>query len=194
MSDGSYIARQRERDAEYRRDYDRWVKSLSPEERKQLASLGVDAPSLPAASGGAHNDAADSSRARCEDEFVEEDEPIIEPALPRPHDVASPYRGYPQAADDEFLHDLLRRLVGELISQNNARLSLECLALVTGLSYEGDSMTEIAKRHRVTRAAVSKRCVELTQALNLKPSRAMRSLKARQSYRSARLNNLRQQL
>jgi hypothetical protein len=156
--------------------------------------LGVDAPSLPGASGSAHNDAAESSRARCEDEFVEEAEPIIEPALPSPPDVALPHPSYPQAADDEFLHDLLRRLVGELISQNNARLSLECLALVTGLSYEGDSMTEIAKRHRVTRAAVSKRCVELTQALNLKPSRAMRSLKARQSYRSARLNNLRQQL
>lgn len=191
MSDGSYIARQRERDAAYRRDYDRWVKSLSPEERQQLASLGVDTPSLPGASGGAHNDAAESSRARCEDEFVEEDEPIIEPALSSQPDVAAPYPHHPQAADDEFLHDLLRRLVGELISQNNARLSLECLALVTGLSYEGDSMTEIAKRHRVTRAAVSKRCVELTQALNLKPSRAMRSLKARQSYRQARLNRIR---
>ena len=194
MSDGSYIAKQRERDAAYRRDYDRWVKSLSAEERKQLASLGVDAPSLPSASGGAHNDAADSSRARCEDEFVEEDELVIEPALPSLSNVAPPHSNYPQAADDEFLHDLLRRLVGELISQSNARLSLECLALVTGLSYEGDSMTEIARRHRVTRAAVSKRCVELTQALNLKPSRAMRSLKARQSYRSARLNNLRQHL
>ena len=51
-------------------------------------------------------------------------------------------------------------------------------------------MTEIAKRHGVTRAAVSKRCVELTQALNLKPSRAMRSLLARQSYRKARLQHL----
>ncbi len=194
MSDGSYIARQRERDAAYRRDYDRWVKSLSPAERKQLASLGVDAPSLPGASGGAHNDAAESSRARCEDEFDEEAEPVIEAPAHTLPEVAAQHPHHPQAADDEFLHDLLRRLVGELISQNNARLSLECLALVTGLSYEGDSMTEIARRHHVTRAAVSKRCVELTQALNLKPSRAMRSLKARQSYRSARLNNLRQHL
>ena len=42
-------------------------------------------------------------------------------------------------------------------------------------SPDDKQMTEIAKRHDVTRAAVSKRCVELTQALNLKPSRAMRS-------------------
>jgi hypothetical protein len=96
--------------------------------------------------------------------------------------------------DPERLHDLLRRLVGELIGQDNARLSLECLALVTGLSYCGDSMTEIAARHGVTRAAVSKRCVELSRALNLQPSRAMRSISARQSYRRARLKHLRTQV
>jgi hypothetical protein len=52
-------------------------------------------------------------------------------------------------------------------------------------------MTEIANRHDVTRAAVSKRCVELTQSLNLKPSRAMRSLLARQNYHTARMHHLR---
>ena len=52
----SYAARQHERDAAYRRDYDQWLASLPPEERKQLATLGLDAPSLPGASGGAHND------------------------------------------------------------------------------------------------------------------------------------------
>ncbi len=190
----SYAARQHERDAAYRRDYDQWLASLPPEERKQLATLGLDAPSLPGASGGAHNDAAESSRARCEDAFHDDDELIAEAATPTPPNTNSLRPDRPQAADPEFLHDLLRRLVGELISQDNARLSLECLALVTGLAYDGDSMTDIARRHHVTRAAVSKRCVELTQALNLKPSRAMRSLKARQSYRTARLNRLRQHL
>ena len=48
----------------------------------------------------------------------------------------------------------------------------------------------IVDRHGVTRAAVSKRCVELSRALNLKPSRAMRSISARQSYRRARLKHL----
>ena len=70
------------------------------------------------------------------------------------------------------LHDFPRRLGGELIGQNNSNLSFHCLARVTGLTYEGISMTAIAEQHGVTRAAVSKRCVELTQALNLKPSRA----------------------
>ena len=61
--------------------------------------------------------------------------------------------------------------------------------LVSGLIYSGDSMTDIAQRHGITRAAVSKRCVELTELLNLRPSRAMRSLTARKSYRSARIQS-----
>ena len=87
---------------------------------------------------------------------------------------------------NEQPHEILRRLIGELMHQDHSRLALDCLALVTGLAYEGDSMTEIASRHDITRAAVSKRCVELTLALNLEPSRAMRSLAARDAYRQSR--------
>ena len=46
---------------------------------------------------------------------------------------------------------------------------------------------QIASRHKVTRAAVSKRCVELTERLDLLPSRAMRSLTARKAYREAQI-------
>jgi hypothetical protein len=67
-------------------------------------------------------------------------------------------------------------------------LSLECLALVSGLSFLGDSMSAVARRHRVTRAAVSKRCVELTKHPNLLPSRAMRTLTARRTYRAAQIS------
>lgn len=200
MSDSSsYQSRQRARDDDYRRQYEQWVATLPEHERQKLQAMGVDAPSLPGLSGGTLRDAATSSRARCEDEFNDEEEEIhdTEHMLDEPGPVMQPAPdpcpNAPQAADGERLHDLLRRLVGELVGQNNARLSLECLALVTGLAYDGDSMTEIAKRHGVTRAAVSKRCVELTQALNLKPSRAMRSLKARHSYRRARNRHLRRQ-
>ena len=49
----------------------------------------------------------------------------------------------------------------------------------------GDSMTAIAKRHGVTRAAVSKRYIQLTEQLDMLPSRAMRSLTARATYRTA---------
>ena len=81
--------------------------------------------------------------------------------------------------------------LAEIICHDNARLTAECIALVSGLAYTGSSMTEIAKRHGVTRAAVSKRCVELTELLDLRPSRAMRSLTARKAYRSARIKSTR---
>ena len=187
----SYVARQRERDERYQREYAEWISSLPPEERRKVKDMGLDKAYLPSGSGGATKDAAESSRARCEDSYEEPEEPASNAPAHQECSLIEPCSHHPQTADTEGLHDLLRRLVGEMVSQSNARLSLDCLALVTGLAYDGDSMTEIAKRHDVTRAAVSKRCVELTQSLNLKPSRAMRSLLARESYRKARINHLR---
>ena len=174
----AYAARQRERDEKYRREYTEWIQSMPPEERKKLQATGLDKAYLPSGSGGATKDAAESSRARCDAPLNEEDEP------------APLCLEAPQVADAEAGHDLLRRLIGEMLMQSNASLSLECLALVTGLAYRGDSMTEIAERHGVTRAAVSKRCVELTIALNVKPSRAMRPLSARHNSCASRVNHL----
>ena len=175
----SYESRQRDLDAIYSREYREWMASLPPEERSKLKEMGLDKAYLPSGSGGATKDAAESSLARCEDSHEQLDAgaashgPLGEVTM-----------------DGESQHDLLRRLVGEMLGQSNASLSLECLALVTGLAYDGDSMTEIARRHEVTRAAVSKRCVELTIALNLKPSRAMRPLSARHNSCASRVNHL----
>lgn len=198
MNADPYSSRQRERDSQYRREYAIWVNSLSEEERRKLQEQGLDVPSIPGAASGMA-DAASSSRARCEAADIEEvdendgppgdNEEPMEAGTPCEQPSSGPEA--PQLADAESIHDLLRRLVGELVCQDNAKLSLECLALVTGLTYEGASMTEIAARHGVTRAAVSKRCVELTTALNLMPSRAMRTRKARQSYRQSRTLHLR---
>jgi hypothetical protein len=91
-----------------------------------------------------------------------------------------------QRMDAEQIWDVLRRLIGELLVQRNAQLSLECLALVSGVSFLGDSMNAIGRRHGLSRAAVSKRCVEMTVKLGVLPSRAMRSLTAREAYASAR--------
>jgi DNA-binding phage protein len=88
--------------------------------------------------------------------------------------------------------EVLRHFVADLISEGNTRLTIECLAVALGLSaYNGESMTSIAKRHGVTRAAVSKRCVDITRQLNLPPSRAMRSEKARNTYRRSQLQRYR---
>ena len=89
--------------------------------------------------------------------------------------------------------EILRHLVADLISEGNARLTLECLAVALGLSaYNGESMSEIARRHGISRAAVSKRCVDITTRLTIPPSRAMRSEMARKTYCRSQLKRYRQ--
>jgi len=181
----SYSRRQRNSDAEYARQYKLWVESLPPEQRGQLTDLGLDSPDMPDTAGSRHRDVADTPLCSTS---------AVEPVECQPDDRNQP--AATSRADEDTLH-LLRRLIGELLSQDRPGLSIECLALVTGLCYTGDSMTTIAHRHGVTRAAVSKRCVSLSSALNLSPSRAMRSLNARDSYRQRRhhqLNHLDQPL
>jgi hypothetical protein len=173
----SYSDKQSARNAAYAREYEDWLRTLTPPEREALAAQGLDKPLIeerPASGCGFDNDFANSPAASCQPE-----EPAIATAPPQPID-----RG---GLSDEHLWDILRRLIGEILTLPNRSLTVECLAVVSGLSYSGDSMSAIAGRHKVTRAAVSKRCVELTERLDLLPSRAMRSLTARKAYREAQI-------
>jgi len=184
MNRDDYSQRQKAKDAEYARQYKAWIKSLTPDERRKLEAQGLDAPDLARhGNGSAKGDAADSPLMR------EGDDPAL---LPEPEPEPEPRCATNDAAqqpicDTEAAWSTARHVLGEVLNHSNARLTAECIALVSGLIYSGDSMTDIAQRHGITRAAVSKRCVELTELLNLRPSRAMRSLTARKSYRSARI-------
>ncbi len=186
MNDDDYTARQSAKDAEYERTYREWVRSLPAAERRKLRQSGLAEPCVQRhGNGGASGDAADSPimSEGCDPMLAPEPEPEPEP---EPTVGAST-----RVPDSEMVWDALRRVLGEVLSHDNARLTVECVALVSGLNYSGSSMSEIAKRHGITRAAVSKRCVELTELLDLRPSRAMRSLTARRSYRSARIKSAR---
>ena len=166
-----YSRRQATRDERHAREYRSWVASLPPDEQRHLAELGLAEPLHEADGyGWGKTDAA---------EFREASEPAKMPVEKEPTQTS------PAPIENEDVLDILRRLIGELLAERNARLSLECLALATGFSYLGGTMTDIARRHAVTRAAVSKRCVDLTERLNLQPSRAMRSLTARRAYQAA---------
>lgn len=179
-----YTSRQRAKDALYVREYEAWLATLTPEERYTAKQLGVDAPLLPSDGNGIHDeDLADSPLASVPAFEIQEPEPAEKSDQSDTSDRSVQIPS--QALHSEEVWDILRRLIGQLMAERNARLSLECLALVSGMSFLGDSMTAIARWHGVTRAAVSKRCVELTNQLNLLPSRAMRSLSARSAYRAA---------
>lgn len=173
MSNDDYSKKQAKRDAEYERGYEAWVRSMTLAERREAEKLGLLKPCLQRhGNGAAEHDMADSPRAS------------------HTPDIAALVDN--ETDDDGIItHDaieVLRHFVADLISEGNTRLTVECLAVALGLSsYNGESMTNIAKRHGVTRAAVSKRCVDITTQLNLPPSRAMRSKKAREIYRKSQL-------
>ena len=172
MSD-DYAKRQTRKNEAHTHKYRAWIASLPPDERRRMGELGLAEPLREADGyGWGNTDAAD---------FHEASEPAKLP-------VEEPAHAAPAPIENEDVLDILRRVLGELLGERNARLSLECLALATGFSYIGGTMTDIARRHCVTRAAVSKRCVELTERLHLLPSRAMRSLTARRAYQAAQLS------
>jgi hypothetical protein len=176
MKRDDYTSRQSARDAAYEREYHAWVDSMTLDERREAEKLGLLKPCLQRhGNGAASGDSADSTIMR-----IGDDPALVVPAA----DVE-------ETAAETQVHDVadvLRHFVADLISEGNTRLTVECLAVALGLcAYNGESMTSIAKRHGVTRAAVSKRCVDITQQLNLPPSRAMRSEMARKIYRNSQL-------
>jgi hypothetical protein len=173
-----YANRQAARDREYADyyrspEYLRWVDGLSPAERRRLEAEGLLAPMI------------DRSGSTLRDEDASETSTASEtPDFAAAIDGESSPVALPGENVDEKVMDVLRRLLGEVLTQKNVRLTLECLAVACGLStLEGESMSSIAKRHGLTRAAVSKRCVDITEKLNLPPSRSMRSTAARTAYR-----------
>ena len=177
MKSDDYSRKQKARDSEYEREYKAWIDSLPADERRKLEAQGLATPSLAHhGNGSAKGDAADSPLMR------EGDDPAL---MPEPE----PETACDAPCDPEQTWDTVRRVLGEILCHNNARLTAECIALVSGLNYSGASMTHIAGKHGITRAAVSKRCVELTELLGIRPSRAMRSLTARARYRAARFKS-----
>ena len=172
MSADDYAKRQSQRDAEYQREYKAWIESLPADERQKLEAQGLASPCLQRHGNGApDHDMAESPRASHTPDIAALVDHDTDEAGTISHDAI----------------EVLRLFVADLIAEGNTRLTVECLAVALSLSaYNGQSMTEIAKRHGVTRAAVSKRCVDITIQLNLPPSRAMRSEKARKIYRTSR--------
>jgi len=92
---------------------------------------------------------------------------------------------------DERTWYALRQVLDMIISAPNSRLEAECFRISSGLG-ELDDITEasIARKHGLTRAAISKRCVRQTKLLGLRPSQFMRSLNMREVYRKARNRSL----
>lgn len=176
----SYCAIQSRRDAQYVAEYSAWISTLQPRELEQARSMGLDAPMLSRHGNGApERDMADSPLSSHTPDIAQ----LVDEygALPDERDQSACVMAHAAR--------MLRVFVADVLSEPNTRLTVECLAVALRLSaYDGESMSSIAARHGVTRAAVSKRCVDITKKLALPPSRAMRSLKAREVYRKSQIH------
>lgn len=187
-----YAPRQMRRDREYEDAWNspevrEWIENLPAEERKRLEADGHLRPlGWQHGSGKSDRDLADSPLASEEPDILGEvDAHLTHSGSVRPaEESAAPAQVVDAGEAEERLMDLLRRLMAEVVSQKNPKLTVECLAIACGLNLvDGDSMQEVARRHGISRAAVSKRVVDIAEKLNLPPSRAMRSKAARTTYR-----------
>ena len=180
MNSDDYAKKQGKRDAQYERDYEAWVQSMSLAERRDAEKLGLLKPCIQRhGNGAAEHDMADT------------------PAASHTPDIAALVDHEGELTEVHSMGsatEILRRLVADIVSEDNTRLTIDCLTIALGLRvYAGDSMTQVATHHGITRAAVSKRCVDITERLKLPPSRAMRSEHARKIYRNSQLKRYRSQ-
>ncbi len=92
---------------------------------------------------------------------------------------------------DEIAHALwegVSRFAAEILATRNPRLTVTAFCIAAGLyTLEGKSMTQLAAENGVSRAALSDRCVKITEKLGLPPSRTMKSLASRAAYSRTQL-------
>ena len=164
----------------YVSEYQRWVDSLSPQEREELKRLGVDQPDVPSDYGnGRDRDLADSPLASETPDMAEN----IDDSASTSGQVVSTEMGTAGNAD-EMRGDILASFCARLRSCANPTLVFDAICYATGVySLEGASATELAARHGVTKQAFSKVAVRWCETYGLRPSRSMKSEKARESYR-----------
>ena len=89
---------------------------------------------------------------------------------------------FAKLAPNETLR-VIQVLIHTIVHSKNSRLEAEIIALGAGvLLADHNTMTEVGKRHGLTRAAISKRVLKFCDEHKLPPSEFMRSKKNRATY------------
>lgn len=167
--------------SDYENEYRKWVASLSPKKRAELAEQGLDQP----LANDTHIVKGDHSilleNTPTTDESYSDDEIPIDDT-----NVEERSKGY--AAQ------LLAWVFGRLQScrtVKSANIDRDALIFALGMAtLEGRTQTEIANSYGITKAAFSARVKSWQKLLGLKPSSFMKSEQACKAYRNARLRNL----
>ena len=178
----TYADRQAERDSTYAAAYRAWIASLSPEERTKLAAQGIATP-----------DTSRHTSTRQGDALVLQLAAAPESPPDESTDSGSPLSSINVRSAATAAADILASFCARIRAHPNPLLAFDAACFASGLmDIEGLSETQLAKRHRVTRAAFSKLVVQWAETFGLPPSSGMRSKKARRAYRRARLTSLAQ--
>lgn len=165
------VRNQRYRDAWESPEAKAWIAGLSPEERRRMEADGLLAPLLPKDGGGTlmTQDLAESALAS------------EEPDMAAIVDVAQTTEN----ADVQARGDVLAAFCARMRNCPNPALFFDAVCYATGvLAIEGQSATELAARHGVTKQAFSKIAVDWCETFGLPPSRSMKSKRARVAYRN----------
>lgn len=171
-----YAKRQAERDQRYRDAWQstearEWIASLTPEERRQHEADGLLAPLLAKDGGGTllDGDLAESPLA------------AITPDVAEEVDGMAAFVNTDAQARSDVLASFCARMRGSA----NPALVFDAVCYGTGvLAIEGQSATELAAKHGVTKQAFSKIAVEWCTKFGLPPARSMKSKRARVAYRN----------
>ncbi len=182
----TYADRQSEHDAAYARAYAEWVASLPPAERAKLEAQGLAAP-----------DTSRKTSTRQADPTILKLAAAPDPAPGAAADSdpqLSTLNSQLSVPTAPSAADTLAAFCARIRAHPNPLLAFDAACFASGLmAIEGLSETALARRHGVTRAAFSKIVVQWSETFGLHPSRGMRSKKAREVYRRARLTFLAQQ-
>lgn len=179
------------RDAEYSSAYREWIASLPPDEYARLTAQGLSQPDISRQTSTREHDEALITRTQSSEPPPGADVVFTAPHAPVPG--ASPDLSDSPAVTATAAADILAAFCARIRAHPNPLLVFDAACYASGLmGIEGLSEKALAARHGVTRAAFSKLVVQWSETFGLPPSRGMRSKRARNSYRKARLNYLAQ--
>lgn len=173
-------------DSEYKKEYEKWVSSLSQKEREKLKAQGLDKP-------------LDDGNFI----YKKDDELALSLASGESFDYDSIDKPKEKICDENKLMEIAREYALETIrwsfmrilankNDRDLRLDMNSFFFANGLEFllETKTQTELAKKYGVTRASISVRVKKWQTALGLKPSAFMKSESACKAYRKARIANL----
>lgn len=156
-----YVRRTDAEHRKYQTEYAKWLATLSPEERKQVESLGLNKPVENPHSVSGHAPSQDRDAAESSHASVTFDPGVI--------DVEPPTSEMPITPEAMLI---VTRIVGTIISHENVRIATAALAFALNMNELNGlgSLREYAKKIGVSPEAVSKMKRKWERDLKLPPN------------------------